>query len=51
VFNLRKKKILKEVVKMESILERIRYGLQFSPSIANYISNKRYSKKTQKKIN
>jgi len=36
---------------MENILERIHYGLQFSPSTVNYISSKRYSKKTQKKIN
>ena len=35
---------------MEKILERIQYGLQFSPSAVNYISSKRYSKKTQKKI-
>ena len=35
---------------MESILERIQYGLQFSPSTINYISSKRSSKKTQKKV-
>lgn len=43
--------LFKEVVKMENILERIHYGLQFSPSTVNYISSKRDSKKTQKKIN
>ena len=36
---------------MENILERNHYGLQFSPSAVNYISSKRDSKKTQKKIN
>ena len=35
---------------MEKILERICYGLQFSPSTTNYISGKRSSKKTQEKI-
>ncbi len=31
-------------------LERIQYGLQFSPSAVNNISSKRSSKKTQKKV-